>query len=196
MKRKKLTRDSFAALKEHFPVISIEELAGIKGGSDCVLYCLAHIDGNRSAEWYGNMLMSFMGYSASGGATSGVQSSDIASLGSLGGLSVSLQYSRQPGTSSDVNAVNSFIAANLTAGASTLLVVGFADNNGNTVRHAIVATGTDQHGRITYYDPTFNRDSVMPSPLIYGVYSVSSSSNGSSGSSGGYYDSGGYIYSW
>jgi hypothetical protein len=187
MKRKKLTRDSFAVLKEHFPVISIEELAGIKGGNDCLLRCFAYLDGNHSAEWYGNMLMSFMGYSttenyrccgSASGSCEGICVSDIVPLGSLGGLNVSEQTT---GSSTVAN-----ISANLAAGRSSILVIPI-----NGVGHAVIATGIDSSGQIQYHDPS----GVYTGPInsVSKVYSVSS---GSSSSSGGYYDSGGYIYSW
>jgi hypothetical protein len=197
MKRKKLTRDSFAALKEHFPVISIEELAGIKGGSDCVLYCLAHIDGNHSAEWYGNMLMSFMGYTTTNNhcgntgsnsttntaSTAGICSSDIAALGSLGGLNVceipvGSSFSANPNT------------GKLSSGSSVIMIF----NVGNT-GHAVVVTGF-KNGKIQYTDP-YNHTSgevnndVNSYSTLYSVGHINNTS-----SSHGSINSGGYIYSW
>jgi hypothetical protein len=174
---KKITKNSFENLRNSFPILTIESLKAILGGTvstDCVLNCFAYTgcNGYTRDHWDGILENSF-GYSTA--SIGGVNTSDYSALGAAGGMAVNkpAEVSINPYTGKE--------------NSGAYIMMEFPGANG--LGHAVMVTGMEaENGRqyVKYYDPTkkeYGRRTVGDWSQLY-TLSCTGNSSGSSSSSG------------
>jgi hypothetical protein len=154
--KKKLTKETFSSLRDSYPVLTMDELIQIVGGSTCVIHCFAYIL-QKSWESYANDVVS-AGYDIY--SNGGVHHSEVVGVGAVGGLDVN-----------EITNGTTFSFDNSTGKTSDGQKLMITYNNSGE-DHAVLVTGISSNGTITYYDPSTQETNTLSANSYSAIYGI------------------------